>query len=96
MATGGHEREVCQRFEGADEDGAGGLGGLGDDIEAVVDAVYEVDVGHAGWAVHDFAAGCTAAAGVAGGIVGAGVGLGFDDETRGDGAIGFSDQKSGA
>lgn len=65
--------------DAADEDAAGGAVGLGDEIETVVDAVDEIDVGAAGRAVDDAGAGGDAAGGVGGFVVEAEVGFDFDD-----------------
>jgi hypothetical protein len=72
-------RERGERAEGAEEDAAGSTGGFGDDVEALVDAVAEIDVGAAGRAEQDAGAGGEAAAGVSGKVGGAKVGLYFDD-----------------
>jgi hypothetical protein len=71
--------ERGERAESAEQDAAGGAGGFGDDVEAFVDTVAEIDVGSAGGAEQDTGAGGEAAAGVSGKVGGAKVGLYFDD-----------------
>lgn len=72
----------------ADEDGMGRPFGVGDDIEQVVHAVAEIDVGDAAALKHHFGALCAPSAkGVAGPIGDAGVGFGFDDDPAGEVAI---------
>lgn len=72
-------RERGERTEGAEENAAGSTGGFGDDVEALVDAVAQIDVGAAGGTEQDAGAGGEAAAGVSGEVGGAEVGLYFDD-----------------
>lgn len=76
-------------FDGADEDAAGGAVGFGDEIEALVDAVDEIDVGAAGRAEDDLGAGGDAAGGVGGFVIEAEVGFGFDD----GGGVGAADEE---
>ena len=47
--AGSHDFEACERSDGTDENAAGLAVRFGDDIEAVVDAVVEIDVRVAGW-----------------------------------------------
>lgn len=65
--------------EAPDEDATGGAVGFGDDVEAFVDAVVEIDVGVAGGAEDDAGAGGDAAAGVGGLIQGTEIGFYFDN-----------------
>ena len=85
LAVEGHFRQAEQGFERADEDGAGHAFRLAGDVDAVVHAVDEVDVGVAGFAEHDGVAGRDAAKAVGGrvgdGAVRAVVGFDFDDAT---------------
>ena len=74
--------------DGADEDAAGSAVGLGDEVEAFVHAVDEIDVGTAGRAVDDAGAGGDAAGGVGGFVVHSEVGFHFDD----GGGVGSADQ----
>ncbi len=71
--------ERGERAESAEQDAAGGAGGFGDDVEAFVDTVAEIDVGSAGGAEQDTGAGGEASAGVSSGVVRAEVGLHFDN-----------------
>lgn len=65
--------------DGADEDAAGGAVGLGGDVEAIVHAVDEIDVGVAGGTINDFGAGGDAAGGVGGFVVETEIGLDLGD-----------------
>ncbi len=80
--------EAVEGLDGADEDGAWVVAWAGDDVEEVVDAVAEVDVGVAAGEVHGFGAFCAAVAvGVGGFVVDAGVGFGFCDDAGGECAV---------
>jgi len=83
LAVQGHFRLAEHGFEGADEDGAGQAFRLAGDVDAVVHAVDEVDIGVAGLAEHDGVAGRDAAeavgCGVGDGAVRAVVGFDLDD-----------------
>lgn len=76
-------------FDGADEDAAGGAVGFGDEIEALVDAVDEVDVGAAWRPEDDTRAGRESTGGVGGFVIEAEVGFGFDD----GGGVGAADEE---
>lgn len=67
-------------LEGTDEDGGGFVDLAGDDVEAEVHAVGEVDVGSASASVHGFVArSAPTGVGVGGTVLDADVGFGFDD-----------------
>ena len=82
--------------DAADEDAAGGAIGLGDEVEAFVHAIDEIDIRAAGRAVDDAGAGGDAAGGVGGFVVHAEVGFDFDDG-GGEGAEGenFAEEVAG-
>ena len=61
--------------------------GLGDGVDAVVEAVDEVDVGVAWGSEHDFGAWGAAFGGVGREVVGAEVGFGFDDAAGAEEAV---------
>ena len=82
-ATPGHRRETVDRLQGADEHAAGLARGAGDRVEAVVDAVVQVDVGEAAVAVEEGVA-AGPERGVRGGVLWAQVRLGLDDAAGGD------------
>ena len=67
---------------GAQQDGRRAAGGLGDDVEAVVQAEVAVDVQAAGLGEHHRVAGGPAAEGVGARVVGAAVGLDLGDPER--------------
>ena len=71
--------EASDRGYAADKDAAGDAVGFGDDIEAFVNAVVEIDVGATRGAEDDAAARSDAAARVSSQIVSAKVGLDFDN-----------------
>ena len=79
VAAAGHGGESGDGFEGADEDAAGFAVRLAGDIEAVIHAIDEVNVGMAGRAEEDSIAGGFSGEGVGGRVVGAEVGFDFDD-----------------
>lgn len=84
-----HGFDFFDGFERAHEHGHGFVELAADDVEAVVHAVSEVDVGGAGLRVHRFVAfGPSAVVGVAGAVVYADVGLGLDYAAREAGAVG--------
>ena len=70
---------AVEGFGGADEHRLRVAGYGGDDVEHFVHAVDEVDVGVPAPTEHDFGARGAAFGGVAGEIMGADVGFGFDD-----------------
>jgi hypothetical protein len=79
-ATGlGHFFYAGERFQGAEQDASGLAIGFAGDVEAVVSAIDEIDVGVAGWAEEHGIAGGEAGGGVGGGIVLAEVSFDFDD-----------------
>jgi len=55
-AVAAHPFQTLQGFQRSDEDSGGEAFLFRDDVEAVVHAVDKVDVGVAGWAVHDLGA----------------------------------------
>lgn len=65
--------------DAADKDAAGRTVGLGGDVEAIVHAVDQIDIGVAGRAVDDFGAGSDAAGGVGGFVGKPEIGFDFDD-----------------
>ncbi len=75
----GHYFDAGERFEGAEKNAAGAALGFAGDVEAVVIAVDEVDVGVAGGAEEDGIAGGAAGGGVSCGVVFSEVGFDFDD-----------------
>ena len=75
----GHFLHAGERFEGAEQNASGTAFGLAGDIEAVVVAVDEVNVGVARRPEQNRGAGGVAGGGVGGGIVLAEVGFDFDD-----------------
>src|SRR5205807_70615 len=68
-----------QGFEGAEQDTSGFAFGFAGDVETVVIAVDEVDVGVAGKSEEDGVAGRLAGGGVGGGIVDTEIGFNLDD-----------------
>jgi len=68
-----------ERFERAEEDRSGLAFRLTGNIQAVVIAVDEIDVGVAGWAEENGGAGGIASSGVGGGIGFSEIGLNLDD-----------------
>lgn len=62
-----------------DQDAAGGAIGFGDEVQALVHAVNEVDVGAAGRSEDDAGSGCDASGGMGGFVVSSQVGFDFDD-----------------
>jgi len=78
----GHFVDAGERLEGADQDGASFAFGLTGDIEAIVIAVDEVDVGVPGRSEKNGGAGGVAGGGVGGGIEFSEVGFNFDDAGR--------------
>ena len=75
----GHLFDSAKRFQGAEEDASGATFGLAGDVEAVVIAVNEVDVGMAGSAEEDGVAQGFSGGGVGGRVFYAEVGFDFDD-----------------
>lgn len=80
---------AADAFDGADEDAAGRAVGFGDEIEALVYAVDEVDVSATGRAEDDAGARGDTAGGVGGFVIEAEVGFGFDD----GGGMGTADEE---
>ena len=74
-----HQVDPLARLERAQQHGRGKPVGLGDDVRQEVDAVVQVDVRDAGWAVQRLVAPRGTRRGVAGRIVFADVGLDLDD-----------------
>ncbi len=74
-----HRFKACNGLEGADEDAAGLAFGLAGEVEAVVHAVDEVDVGESGRAEEDGVAGGLADEAVGGWVGEAEVGFDFGD-----------------
>ena len=70
---------IIQRLGGADKHRLRVAGRAGDDVEHVVHAVDEVDIGVTCGAEHDFGARGATFGGMTGEVVGADVGFGFDD-----------------
>ena len=91
-ASLGHFFYAGERFEGAEQDASGAAFGFAGDVEAVVVAVDEIDVGVAGWAEEDGIAGGEAGGGVGGGIVLAEIGFDFDDAGGEGGSAAFTNQ----
>jgi hypothetical protein len=92
-----HGVDAFDGLEGADEDGDGLVGFPADDVEAVVHAIGEVDVGGARGCVHGLVAGCAPGAEAVGGAVAdAEVGLGLDDEPGEARAVGEDADEEGA
>ncbi len=77
-----HFYQANQRFESAEKDGAGLAFPLARNVEAIVIAVDEINVGVAGRAEQDGGAGGVAGGGVGRGIALSEVGLNFDDAGR--------------
>ena len=75
----GEAAGAVDTLDGADEDTAGGAVGFGDEIEALVDPIDEIDVGAAGGSEDDFGAGGNAAEGVGGLVIGGEVSFDFGD-----------------
>jgi hypothetical protein len=75
----GHGFEAVEGIEGADEDSSGFAGTMRGDVEAVVHAVDEVDIGVSGWAEEDCVVGSEAAGRVGCRVDEAEVGFDFDD-----------------
>jgi hypothetical protein len=73
-------RSVAPAVDGANQDTAGDAFGFADDVEAVVDAVNEEDIGAARGAKKDFGAGRAATKGVGGAVAFGQIGLGFGDD----------------
>lgn len=71
--------EIIVRDGGTDEDGSGGFGWMGGDIDHPVIAVGEVGVDVSGGAEHDLGAGGGAAVGVRAWVAGAGIGFDFNN-----------------
>ena len=69
-------------LQGAEQQGPGIARGQAGDVEAIVVAVDEVDVGVAGGSEENLVAGGLAAGGVGGIVVGTEIGLEFDDAPR--------------
>ena len=86
-AAGPHLLEALDRLERAHQDRGGGARRLGDEIQAVVHAVGEVDVGPPRHAEHDGVARGPSTMGMARGITPAAIRLDFDDAS-GDTALG--------
>jgi len=78
-AIAAHALEAAQRLERPDKNTTGAAFCLGDDIQAVVHPIDEVDVGVAGRAVDDLSPGRAPARDVSGQIVFAQVSLDFGD-----------------
>jgi len=78
-ASLGHFVDAGERFEGAEENAAGAAFGFAGNVEAVVGAVNEVNVGMAGRAEQDGIARSLTGGGVGGGIIFAEIGFDFDD-----------------
>jgi hypothetical protein len=79
VAAPTHDLHSGERFQGAQQHSPGDARRIRRDVEAVVHAVREVDIGVPGRAEHDGVAGGTATEGVRRRIGFAGVGLGLDD-----------------
>jgi hypothetical protein len=78
-----HGLPTLERLERADQNGCGLLLGRGDDIQAVIDAVYLVYVRVPGRPEHRFSTlGWFSGIGVAGRVVGATIHLDFDNLSR--------------
>ena len=78
-----HGLEASEGLKRPDEDAAGGAVGLGDDVEALVHPVDEIDVGMAGGAEDDAGARGESAGGVGSEIADTEVGFDFDDAAGG-------------
>lgn len=83
-----HGVDAGEGLEGADEDGMGCFGVVCDDVEEVVHAVAEVDVGDAAGLIHHFGAwGPPVAVGMARPVGSAGIRFGFGDDAAGEVAV---------
>jgi len=91
-ARSGHFFHAGERFEGAEQNASGLAFRFAGDVETVVGAVDEIDVGVAGWSEQDGSAGGVAGGGVGGGIVLAEVGFDFDDAGGERGFSAFTNQ----
>jgi hypothetical protein len=78
----GHPVNAGERFEGADQDASGLAFGFAGDIEAVVIAIDEIDIGVTGRAEEDGVAGGASDGGVGRGVVCAEISFHFDDAAR--------------
>lgn len=83
VAADGHLLDAINGFEGADENAAGDAVGFGNDVEAFVDAVVQVDIGMARRTKNDSGARRDADGAVGGQVAGAEVSFGFDDDAGG-------------
>jgi len=88
----GHFLHARERFEGAEQNASGLAIGFAGDVETVVGAVDEVDVGVAGWSEQHGRASGVSGGGVGGGIIFAEVGFDFDDAGGERGSSVFTDQ----
>jgi hypothetical protein len=78
-----HCGQSGQRLDGSNQDASSAACFLGDDVQAFVHAVNEIDVG-VSWRTEDhFSARCDPAPGMRGAIFNAQVRFGFDDLRRG-------------
>src|SRR5271157_2115072 len=71
--------DVADRFEGAEENGGGVVARAGHDVQAVVHAIDQVDIGMTGRAEHDLGAPGAAAGRVGSEVVRAQIRFGLDD-----------------
>lgn len=87
----GESSRAGRTFDAADKDGLGAFRGAGYDVEHVMDAVAEVDIGLPALTVHNLGAGRSAVVGVAGSVLFAQVAFGFGYAAADYGAVSLTD-----